>query len=58
MFCLTSQGNSAIIGKSVGIQENCGFSIQALLHVHHTLVLEACVVEVKIPKNNGGNFSG
>lgn len=51
----TSQGNGSIVRKRVWVQEDFGLSLQALLHVHHTLVLEACVVEVKVPGNEGRN---
>lgn len=49
----TSQGNCPVIRKCVWIQEDGGFSIQAFLDVHHTLVLEASVVEVKVPASEG-----
>lgn len=50
-FSNTSQGDGPIIRKCVWIQEDGGLCIQTLLHVHHTLVLETCVVEVKVPES-------
>lgn len=47
---LTSQSHSAIIRKLIWIKKNFGISIQGVLYIQNSLVLQSCVVEVKIPK--------
>ena len=45
----TSQCDCAVLREGVWVEEHRGLSVQALLHVHHTLVLQTSVVEVEVP---------
>ena len=45
----TSEGHRPVVREGVGVQEDSGLRLQALLHIHHTLVLETRVVEVEVP---------
>ena len=47
-FIPTSQSDRAILGEGVRVQEDGGLCLQSLLDVHHTLVLQARVVEVEV----------
>lgn len=46
---LTLQGYSPIRRQCVWVKEDCGRSVQRVLHIERIVVLQALVMEVEIP---------